>query len=401
MKKYVKFRHRFFFTVCRPIVRLLARKWYFKTKSVKLPKKQNYLILSNHQSYLDPAFIALTVKKPIFFVTSDTLYSKKWYSRLLFWCFAPIKKRRGFADITCIRTMRGIADEGGSVAIFPEGNRQWCDSMFHIDRAVVKLVRLIRLPLILYNFHGGYGVQPRWGKGKRKGKHTGEIKEIISWEDICAMSDDDLYEKIVTNLKVIDSDSGETYKSSERGEYLERQLFICPKCGAAHTLHSRGTDVICENCGLTVTYGEDLLLHCNDPDFHFQKLVDWYEFQLQHVREYHLDSVDGDSALLCDDEVALYDKSEDRVFVTKGKLVLTKNTLSVEDWQVPTSEIFGACAQDGDKFSFNVGNRAYLVIGSERFNGLKYVLFMNRVCQQIAEKGGDKYYGLYLNPELR
>ena len=400
MKKHVKFRHRFFFALARPIVRLfIAPKLHFKTKAVKLPKKQNYLILSNHQSYLDPAFIALTLKRPVYFVTSDSLYSKKWYLRLLFYCFGHVKKRRGFLDTTCIRTMRQIADEGGSVAIFPEGNRQWNDSVFYIDRAVVKLVRLIKRPLILYNICGGYGVQPRWSRSIRKGKHTGAIKEIISWEEISAMSDDQLYEKIVSGLRVIDSLSGELYKSKARAEYLERQLFVCPKCGSAHTLYSRGSEIICQHCGLTVTYGENLHLTSPDPDFHFDRLVDWHEFQQQYVREFDLDSVD---VLFSDENVALYDKSgQERILIAEGKITLSKTTLTVGDFSIPTSEIYGGCPQDSTKLTFNVGNLSYMVVGHERFNTMKYLLFFNRVCSLIAQKGGDKYYGLHLDPSQR
>ena len=398
-KKHVKFRHKFFFTVLRPIVRIIAHKLHFKTKPYKLEKKKNYLILSNHQGYMDPAFIVLTIKRPIYFIASDALYSQKWYLRLLFYCFGPIKKRKGFADIASIRTMCAIAKEGGNVAVFPEGNRQWNDSVFYIDRAIVKLVRLIKLPVILYNFHGGYGVQPRWGKSLRDGKHTGSVKEILSWESISAMSDDELYEKIITGLKVIDSESGELYKSDERAEYLERQFFICPKCGAQSSLHSHGKDIECAKCGLTVTYGEDLHISSPDPDFKFKKLVDWYEYQLQYVRDYDLDSAD---VLFSDENVNLYDKTErERVLIASGRLTLTRDELSVGNFSVPTAGISGCSGQDGTKFSFNAEGKSYLAIGDERFNPIKYLLFFNRVCKQIAEQGGDKYYGLYLNPNLR
>lgn len=400
MKKYVKFRHRFFFAAARPIVRIfITHKFNFKTKAVKVDKKQNYLILSNHQGFLDPAFMALTIKRPIYFVSTDVLYSQKWYLRLLFYCFGPIKKRKGFTDIACIRTMCAIAKEGGTVAVFPEGNRQWNDSVFHLDRAVVKLVRLLKLPLILYNFNGGYGVQPRWGKSLRKGKHTGTVKEIITWEEICAMNDDQLFERIVSALKVIDSNSGELYKSKERAEYLERQLFVCPKCGAESALHSQGNEITCSHCGLTVTYQENLRLSSTEPDFKFEKLVDWYEFQLQYVRDYNLDGVE---VLFCDDGVTLYDKTERRrVTVAQGRLTLSKDKLSVGEWQISTAEIFGGCAQDGTKLTFNAGDKSYLIVGNERFNGIKYLLFFNRVCPQIAQKGGDKYYGLYLDADQR
>lgn len=399
MKKYVRFRHRFYFALLRPVVRLLARRYHFKTRKAKLDKKQNYLILSNHQSFLDPAFLALTIHRPIYFVASDALWVKKWYIRLLFYVFGPIKMRKGTADFACMRTLCAVAKEGGTVALFPEGNRQWNDSCFYIDRSAVKLVRLLKLPVVLYNFHGGYGVQPRWGKGLRKGKYTGGIREVLSEEQLAAMSDDELYEKIVTWLKVIDSESGERYRSGARAEYLERELFVCPKCGAQDTLVSRGNEISCTKCGLTAVYGEDLRLTSPDPAFRFSKLVDWYEEQLRYVREFDLESRE----VLCVDEgVRLFDKTkQERVLVAEGKLTLTKQLLSVGEWSIPTSEIFGGSANDGDKFSFNAGEKSYLAVGGARFNGIKYLLFFNRVCEQIERRGGDKYYGLYPDPSRR
>ena len=399
MKKYVKFRHRFFFAFARPIVRLIARKYGFDTKVYKPEKGQNYLILSNHQGFFDPAFIALTVKKPVYFVVSDALYTKKWYLRLLFYCFGPIKKRKGFSDVACVRKMCAVAKEGGTVALFPEGNRQWNDSLFYIDRSVIKLVRLLRLPVMLYNFHGGYGVQPRWGKSVRKGKHTGEVKEVIPLEEVERMSDDELYDKIVSSLKVIDSESGELYKSDERAEYLERQLFVCPRCGEQSTLKSEGNDIKCRSCGLTVTYGENLLLTSPDPEFKFGRVVDWYEYQQRFVSTFDIRTAE---VLASDERVILYDKTErERVTVAEGKLTLTLEALTVGDYAVPTSEIYGGTAQDGTKLSFNVGNKSYIIEGGERFNSIKYLLYFNRVCKLIADQGGDKYYGLNLSPNRR
>ena len=399
MKKYVKARHRFFFATLRPVARIIARKFYFKTKVVKLPRRQNYLILSNHQSFFDPMLLALTFRGPIYFVAGDALLSQKWYIKLLMYCFGPIPKRKGFTDTACIRTMCRVAKEGGSVHVCPEGNRQWCDSQFHIDRSVVKLVRLLKLPLILYNFSGGYGVYPRWAKSKRKGKHTGFVKQILSWEEVSAMSDDDLYETIVSGLKVIDSANGQLYASDESAEYLERELFVCPKCGAESTLHSHGNDITCEHCGLTVTYGQDLHLTSPDPDFHFDRLVDWYEFQQQYVRDYDLTSVD---VLFSEDNVTLYDKTGlERVLVAQGPITLTKDTLSIGDYSISTSEIYGGSTQDSGKLLFNVGNKSYMAVGPERFNAIKYLLFFNRVCQKVVESGGDPYYGLHIDPSQR
>ncbi len=392
MKKYVKFRHKFYFPFLRPIARLLARRYHFKTKKEVLDKKQNYLILSNHQSFLDPAFVAISIRRPIYFVASDALWSRKWYIRLLLYAFGPIRIRKGTADISCVRTLYAAVKEGGTVAIFPEGNRQWNDSCFHIERSVVKLVRLLKVPVILYNFHGGYGVQPRWGKSIRKGKYTGGIREILSVERLNGMNDDELYEKIVSGLRVIDSESGEKYRSKERAEYLERELFVCPKCGLQDTLVSRGNEISCTRCGLTASYGEDLRFTSADPAFKFERLIDWYEDQLRYVRELDLEK----RKVLCSDKhVRLFDKtSEDRTLLSEGEIFLEKERLTVGEWSISTAEIFGGSANDGNKFSFNAGEKSYIVIGDERFNGIKYLLFFNRVCEQIVKMGGDKYYGL-------
>ena len=117
------------------------------------------------------------------------------------------------------------------------------------------------------------------------------------------------------------------------------------------------------------------------------------------MREFDL----GSREILCSDEgVRLFDKTtQERVLVAEGKLTLTREQLSVGAWSIPTSEIFGGSANDGDKFSFNAGEKSYLAVGGERFNGIKYLLFFNRVCEQIRRRGGDKYYGLYPDPNRR
>lgn len=397
MKKYTRPRHRVFFTLLRPIVWLIGRIYGFKARPYKADRNQGYLILSNHQAFWDPAFLSLVIKRPIYFVATDTLYSKKWYSRLLFYCFGPIKKRKGVADVACIRTMVGIAKEGGTIALFPEGNRQWNDSMFPIDRATVKLVQLLKLPVIFFNMHGGYGVQPRWGRSKRRGKYTGVVREIVSWEELSAMTDDELYNKISSSIKVIDPESGELYRSKRKAEYLERELFLCPKCMSADTLRSEGNEIHCSACGLSVSYGEDMHLHSDDPDFRFNKLVEWYMLQQDYVRS--LDIEDG--PLCCDDGVTLYDKTDiEQVQVASGRLTLSRAELRIGDFVIPTADILAASAVGGIKITLDTEGHSYMLVGPERFNGIKYLLLFNRVCPAYTEKGGDKYYGLSIDPNV-
>lgn len=397
--KYVKKRHRIYFALVRPVAWLIAAIFHFKTKPKKLKKGERYLILANHQGMLDPVFLALSFKAPVYIMATDSIFTTKWYSKLMSHCFAPIKKRKGVADISSIRTAVQIAKEGGNVALFPEGNRTWGDFQFYIDKSVCKLIRLLKLPVLLYNFSGGYGVNPRWSKNIRRGKHRGVVREILSVEQINELTDEQLFERVVSGLKVIDGESGILFKSRKKAEFLEREFFVCPKCRSFSTLHSRGNVVTCSCCGLQVNYQEDLRFSSADEAFGFERAVDWYKFQQQTVKNF---SIVEERTILKDNCVKLYDKTtENRVLLAEGEMTLDSEKLQIGNVSVALSEVSNATAIGGIKMIVNTAEKSYFIVGDERFNCIKYLLFFNRLCPQIFIQGGDKYYGLSFDDNCR
>lgn len=390
--EYVKFRHRFYFAAVRPIGWLIALRYHFRTKPRRLKKGEQYLILSNHQGMLDPVFLALSFKAPVYFVATDTIFTNKWYSKLLVHCLAPIRKKKGAVDFSCVKTMLRVAKEGGNVALFPDGNRAWCDFQFPIDKAVCKLARRMNMPILIYNFEGGYGVDPRWGKRIRRGSHVGKIAEIIGTDAIAGMSDDELLERITKGLRVIDSESGRKYKSRTRAENLEHLLFVCPKCHSMQTILSKGKYVFCTECGLKVEYTEDLKLSSDDKDFRFEKLNDWYTFEKETVASY---AVKEGETIFTDENVKVIDKSsQDRPTVAEGTLKMTDRHLIVGDFCLELDKVSTSTVVGSRNLIVNTNDTSYVFSGDYRFNPIKYILFFNILCDQIIKKGGDDQYGL-------
>ena len=386
---HVLLRHKFYFRALRFVGAIMGWMYGFKKKIFRGAPGQNYFILANHQTLLDPAFLAMSFRAPVYIVAGETIFNNSIPSRLLRHCFAPIKKRKGEADVACIRSMVRVAREGGNVAIFPEGNRTWADFSFYIDPAICSLVRMMKLPLLLYRFEGGYGVDPRWGKSRRKGRFVGYVSREISPEEIAAMTDEQLYKTILDGLTVVDSESAALYKSPERAEYLERLLFVCPICGASSSLHSEGAAVSCEKCGLSVTYGEDLRLSSENPAFKFETLKQWYAYQLAAVRA--LEIKDG-AVLYRDENAVLYDKTaEKRIEVAKGTCTLTDTALTVGEAVIPLSEIASVSVVGGRKLVFHTKDRFFILTGDVLFNAIKYALTFNILPTAIK---GEKYYGL-------
>lgn len=391
-KKWSKFRHRIVFAILRFICVPLFKIMYgYKRKKYKLKKKQGYFIISNHQALLDPLFVALSFKRPIYFVATDNLFNQKFVSFWLKWLVNPIPKRKATIDATCLKTCLKIAKENGTVGLFVEGNRAYADFQFYIDPSITKLIKKMNLPVILYNLKGGFGVDPRWGNKNRRGKFTGEVKRELSIEEINALSHEELYEIVCNELKVFDSELNRTYKSKLRAEYLERQFFVCPKCGKMETIYSKGNYVYCKNCDLKVEYTENLLLKSEDKEFKFNKLVDWYQYQIDYIRNIKI----SDNIIFKDEDVEIYysNTNKPRALMTKGTLILTKNYFQINDKQIYVKEVIAASPVGGFKIMISSEDNNYLIKGKERFNPVKYALILNVLDGPIKERGGDKYYG--------
>ena len=308
---------------------------------------------------------------------------------MLRYCFAPIYKHKAAADIKCIRTCLKTVKEGGSILLFPTGNRVWADYSFYVDPSVVKLIRMLKIPVLLYQLQGGYGVNPRWNHNKRRGPFEGKVVRELSVEEMSAMDDDTLYTTVIEGMRYIDSEHGKRYRSATRAEYLERLLFLCPHCGKTATLRSEGALIHCHNCGLKVEYGEDLLLHCNDAAFPHRRLVDWYNAQKQWTAEQMI----ADGAVLWQDDgvQGCRYNGTDRHDLGEVTVTLTNKTLTFGDISLPVADITAATIISGAKLVITAGDDGYMLQGHPRFNAIKYVLMLNRLETSIKE---DHYYSL-------
>ncbi len=259
--KHVRFRHRAVFGVLRPIARLFTRLAYgFRAVPAPAPKSPS-LIYANHNCNLDPLFITASFKAPIYFVAADAIFRLGFLSKLLSWLVAPIPVAKSQLDAKSVRTMLRIGNEGGSICMFPEGNRSFNGRTGYIPPAAAKLAKRVGLPLVLYRIEGGYLSTPRWGKGIRRGKIRGYVHSVITPEEVHAMTPDELLAKIRTALFVdafaMQRANPVRYRrASGRALYLQRALYMCPKCRAIASIESKGHSCFCAACGFAVEYDE-------------------------------------------------------------------------------------------------------------------------------------------------
>ena len=358
----------------------------------KIKKGERVLVLSNHQTDADPFCILPAFNKPVYPVATDNIFAGKFRSKL-FSALGVIPKKKGVVDLRSTLKIANVLKHGGSALLFIEGNRYYAEFQYFISPSIAPFIKKTGATLVLFNMRGGSGVSPRFKRSNRRGPFSGAIRRVITPEEYAEMDNDTLLKEIIDNLRVYDSDSGNTYKSRHRAEYLERALFACPVCGGLETLSSQKQFINCSRCGLKVEYGEDLHLHSDDPRFKFDRMIDWWNYQKQTIREM---PVEPGRVIFQDDNAKLFysEPFRARVLLAKGRVFIDDRRIVCGDKEFPLDKISSASVVSGRNLTFVCDGTDYTIRGGKRFNPLKYIFLLNRLDTPMREKAADKYFNL-------
>ncbi len=393
---WCKTRHKIVTFLFRPVFQLHFRIKY--NLKVKVYKEVNYpaLILSNHVTSLDPFIVGSYFKQPLYYMASMDLFQHFFLGKFIQFLVNPIPKAKSKkSDLTAIKSCIKVVRENGTICIFPEGNRSVTGELGHVDKSIAKLAKTLKLPIVLFNIHGGYGTEPRWGQGVRRGKMHGEIKKILTFEEYQDMELDDLYNIIVENLKVNDLDYHNYYKSNKNAMYLERVLYVCPVCEKVSTLESNKNILKCNACGLSVTYKNDLTMDCSCDQFKFKNVLEWYNFQLKISKNKEFPNGD----VIYQDEVNLV---KPRLYKTKvklgcGILKMYNDSFLVqmekEKYVFEFDKIEAVTYLGKKKMNIYYEGETYQVFGKINANFIKYV-HMYYIQNNKKEGKNDDFIGI-------
>lgn len=385
---WVKKRHARVFAFLRfalaPIMRI---KYRYKPVKSDLPEGP-YLILSNHQASMDPFWVSKSFRFPIYFFASDDIFNLK-ISPLIEYLVAPIPKSKSLTDLKAVKDVLRVLKEGGAVGIFPEGNRTIGGGQWEMTDAIAKLVKVSKVPLVLYNLCGGYGTDPRWGGKIRRGtKYTGFVRRVVQPEEYAAMNAEELFGLIKTELDVNDTLSGERYKSRRRAEYIERALYLCPVCGGVSSFVSHKTRFRCAQCGAEAEYTEDMKIA--PPIGGYRKISEWFEWEKKEiVRRVLAGEKVCDGGVLFRESIKFKRKKKldgDRVCIDGEKLVIAGEKEHV----YPLKDIVALTMVGKKKFNFYYEGRILQIKGDKRFCAIKYVHVFEGLRALQSDKNEQK-----------
>ena len=280
-----KTRHRWVWKAAYPPVHFFCtRLRCFSYEPVREPGP--YLLISNHATnFLDILFIAMAVgKEPVSYVGSEHLMRAGTAGRLLAWGFDLIPRPKGATGLSSVRDIIKALRGGNSVVLFAEGNASWDGRTAPVVKGTGSLVRAAGVPLVTYRLEGGYLTRPRWSRGPRRGPVHGRVVNVYPPETLRSMTSDEVNDLIDADIHedVWERQKKEMIprKGKHLAEYLERLLYMCPRCRRIGTLVSRGDGLTCA-CGAKWRYLDTGFLEPADP---FMDLAQWEDWQAERLK---------------------------------------------------------------------------------------------------------------------
>ncbi len=405
-KTWTKTRHKIITKIAYFFIYPFVRfKYGARIQKIAKSDKRQYLILFNHQTDYDQFFVGCAMRKPVYYVASEDLFSKGFISKLLKWAVAPIPIKKQTTDVRAVMNCIKVAKEGGHVALSPEGNRTYSGKTEHINSAICGLIKVLKLPVLFFKIENGYGVHPRWSDNTRKGKMRAHISRVMEKEEYQDLSEEKLYEIVKKELAVNEGCLSGEFHHKRKAEYLERAVYVCPYCGFS-TFESHKNNITCKKCGLELEYlsTKQLKVIKNSSlegakPFPFEFFTEWYDYQSQYLNQ-------TDLSLYYDKP--LYEERAEvfKVELYKNKKKIEKNAnLKLYGNRIEIfgkngnlnfnfDDLSGVTVLGRNKVNIYSKNELWQIKGDKRFNGLKYVNVFYRYNN--IKKGEDNGKLLFL-----
>lgn len=154
-----------FWKVCQTLSQMVAKQMFdfhkFGTRNI--PSRGGVLVLSNHQSNLDPPMIGISMRRPMAFLAKSELFENPALSWLIRNLNAfPI--RQGAGDIGAMRESIRLLQAGWLLNVFPEGSRTPDGELKPAQKGSPLLVRRAGVPVVPAVIDGTYDSWPRGQK---------------------------------------------------------------------------------------------------------------------------------------------------------------------------------------------------------------------------------------------
>ena len=249
--------------------------------------KPPYVLLCNHNAFLDfkVATMAMFPHRANYIVAIDGFIGREGLLRNV----GCICKRKFTNDVTVVRHLCKVIENGDIAVIYPEARYSLCGTTAVLPASLGKLCRLLKVPVVTLICHGHHVNSPFWNLHERGVAPTeAEMRLLFTPEELAETPVDELNRRLVEAFQYDDfawqKERGIRTGYRGRAEGLHKVLYQCPACGAEYRMSSEGAVLRCGACGKRWTMSELGELSAEQGETEFSHIPDWYEWERGNVR---------------------------------------------------------------------------------------------------------------------
>ena len=184
--------------ICRLFCILFFRVRFYGKENV--PDKGAFILISNHQSVLDPVLCGIALKRHLHFLARHTLFTNKFFGGLIS-SVNTIPVKRGQADLSAIKKVIGKLKEGHGVCLFPEATRSRDGRMAPFKPGFGLLCRRSEATVVPVLIDGAFECWPKGKKLFSPGTITVRYGKAITCQEVKNMSERELADNLTDTLR--------------------------------------------------------------------------------------------------------------------------------------------------------------------------------------------------------
>lgn len=283
-----------------------------------------FIVLSNHPSPFDAYLTAKTIYpiKPAFIM--NRYYFKSKFNKRLLNKIGTIPKKLFSPDMETIKKSLKTIKAGYPIYMCPEGRLSVDGTNYEVSIETAKFIKQLKLPLVIIKINGAYIAKPKWRKKQFKTKVRTEISKLLSSQEVCEKSIEELNLIINEGIKYNDfefiKNKKLTFKSKNKALGLENILYYCPHCHNEHCLLTHGNTIKCSKCNFELTIQDDY--HFNKNEYNINNIHDWYDL----IKKFERQNIKNNINISCDVIVKKFNFADEKLNEEgKGTCYLNNN----------------------------------------------------------------------------
>jgi 1-acyl-sn-glycerol-3-phosphate acyltransferase len=169
-----------------------------------LPKTGGLIVLSSHQTFLDPLLLGLATDRRLSSLARSSLYRFKPFGFAITALDAVPIDREGSA----VKAMKAVIDRlerGAAVIIFPEGSRTHDGRLGEFKSGFALIAKKAGVPIVPVAIVGGFECWPRTRLFPRPGRIRLEFGELLTAEQVATLTDREIFEVCTQRIRDLDA----------------------------------------------------------------------------------------------------------------------------------------------------------------------------------------------------